>query len=95
MEKVINNADKVAERVNKMFLEGHGVEAIADDGNVCVQISGTVAAVIMAARSICDKFGHLRIGDGAQEGEIWINGETADIHAEVREVASMLTPNEQ
>lgn len=86
----INNQDQVANRINAMVVgRGWEVEAVGDDGNVCVQIKGDRTHVIDMAKRINDAYGHYRVGDGVQEGTIFVNGEDCDIHDDVDVVAEM------
>lgn len=79
--KVINNQDKVAQKINELKLEG--VEAVGDDGSVCIQVSGNESRVKEVASIINEKFGNLSIGDGVQEGDLFINADDCNIHEEL------------
>lgn len=68
---VPNNQKEIAEKINQLGLVG--VSATYDDGNVGVKVSGAKERIEEVANTINDHFGHYRIGDGAQEGDIFIN----------------------
>ena len=84
-----HNQEKVAEQINKLFLDlgWKDVEAIGNknNGNVDVHIPGDKNKVIEAANIIGDQgFGDLVIGDGVHNnGTIFINGDDAGIHADL------------
>ena len=70
--KIINNADKLEKQINEMELVG--VEAVSDDGSVCIQVEGSLERVKEVANIIGEKFARINsIGDGRQNGEFWIN----------------------
>lgn len=71
--KVINNADKVAKAINALDIKG--VEAVGDDGSVCVSVKGDAYAEQRVARIIYNQIGDIDIGDGVQDGCIVINGQ--------------------
>ena len=79
------NQDKVADKINKFKLVG--VDAIGDDGSVCVQINGDKNRVVEVANIIFDKVGDITTTDGVQDGEIWINGNDCNIHDDLHTVA--------
>lgn len=85
-EKVINNMDKIAERINNLSLEG--VNAVGDDGSVCVQIKGDTNRVREVIDTMCadPKIHVSRIGDGGQEGCIFINADDCNIHEDMEDV---------
>jgi acylphosphatase len=68
-----NNQKELAEKINGLELVG--VDATYDDGNVGVRVSGAKERIQEVANVINDKFGHYRVGDGVQEGDIYVNGQ--------------------
>lgn len=88
MTKVINNQDRIAAKINRLELDG--VEAVGDDGSVCIEVVGDRDRVVQVARIINDlDFDANGVGDGVQEGVLWINGREAGltgIHDEVQQV---------
>ena len=81
MAYVPNNEDKVAKTINEMRLTG--VEAVGDDGRVCIQIRGTRNHVAEMAEIINNSKLPTRVGDGVQEGGYWVNGTDCDFHDEL------------
>lgn len=84
---MINNQDRIATSINQLELEG--VEAVGDDGSVCVRVAGNRERVLEVANTInTHNFDSNGIGDGVQEGSIFINGDEAEIHDELFELIS-------
>jgi len=84
--KIPNNDQKIADIVNKIGLEG--VEAVGDDGSVCIKVSGSKERVEEVARIISEdpkvqKASANGIGDGGQEGDLWINNYELGLHGEL------------
>lgn len=71
----INNMNRVADTINALNLQG--VNAVGDDGSVCIQVSGNEIRVREVA-TIINELSTLpsRVGDGVQEGGYWINSES-------------------
>lgn len=67
--KIPNNADKIANKINAMKIDG--MSAVSDDGAVIINSNGSIESV---KEFIRNNFGEVkRIGDGIQEGGWWIN----------------------
>lgn len=86
--RVVNNQDSIANQISRMFRVSIA-EAVADDGSVIVRCHGNLNQAIMVARRIMSEIGCVDIGDGVQDGNIWIVNEDRNIHAEVDTVANM------
>lgn len=80
---VPNNQDKVANRINALGLTG--VEAVGDDGSVCIQVSGSRQRVAEVAELLSNNptINVSRVGDGAQEGTLWVNANDCNFHDEL------------
>lgn len=77
--KIPNNQDAIAKRINDAGIDG--VNAVGDDGSVCVQVDGDKARVQDVARILQSmNLDGGPIGDGVQQGDVFINGNDADIH---------------
>jgi len=76
--RTINNQDRIASRINELNLTG--VEAVGDDGSVCVQVIGTEAHTRQVAQTIFNEIGNVDTGDGIQVGSIFINNDAQNIH---------------
>jgi len=76
--RTINNQDRIASRINELNLTG--VEAVGDDGNVCVGVVGTEAHTRQVAQAILSEIGDIDTGDGVQVGCICINNDAQNIH---------------
>lgn len=86
--KIPNNQDKIADEINSMGI--NGVEAVGDDGSVCIEIKGSKEQVWDAAKAIEAKIKfHAEIGDGVQSGVLWVNADEAGVHKEFADVLSM------
>lgn len=81
--RTINNQDRISDLVNGLNLVG--VESCGDDGSVCVQVNGNESRVREVSRILSEnsRINRSRIGDGVQEGSLWINGVDCDLHGEV------------
>lgn len=88
---VPNNDEKVlAEMREHLARNGFsGVTFWADDGSVGIEVEGSAEYTQKVAASINDKFGHLRIGDGVQEGEIIVVNYKKKINDVVEVVATV------
>lgn len=88
---MVNNQDKIAERINGLGYVG--VSAVGDDGNVCVSIAnGSKEYVWDVAKAIESELSGLvglRTGDGVQEGTVFINCKEHQIHEELSDVLNM------
>lgn len=83
--KTINNQDKIAKKINNLNLEG--VIAVGDDGSVCVEVKGDKAYTKEVAEKIDSyQFDNQGVGDGVQEGGLWINNYEQKIHGELYDV---------
>lgn len=80
-----HNQEKIANKINALHLQG--VEAVGDDGSVCVRIRGNTNQVRAIAGMILDAIGNITTTDGVQDGSIFINGEECGIHDELQCVA--------
>lgn len=82
----INNQNKIASAINALGLDG--VDAVGDDGSVCVQVKGDADRVTQVANLILKDIGDVATGDGVQTGGIFINGDDAGIHDDLFDVAT-------
>ena len=82
--RIPNNQDQIASRINAQYLKG--VHAIPDDGSVIVEVKGDEERVQEVAAILYEQFGDRRIGDGVQEGSLWINADEAEIHDDVENI---------
>lgn len=84
--RVINNAEKIAKKINDLCIEGVG--AVGDDGSVCIEVLGDEKYTRLVAKVIHEKVRvkHPRVGDGCQEGCYWINNYAEKIHGELQEI---------
>lgn len=71
---VINNVQKIVNEINNLDI--WGMDAVAEDGSVCVRVTGSKARIWDVAKLIEAKFADVQsVGDGIQEGTIWINND--------------------
>lgn len=88
MKKVPNNQDKIAKQINAS--NWPDVKAVGDDGNVCVDILGDKVYTKVIAELLDLKFGKIKIGDGVQEGMVWINNYELGIYGVPKDVINEL-----
>lgn len=67
--KVPNNADKIAAKINAEFNQYMTQDAVSDDGAVIVHTKEKLLEY-----TLVKKYANRRIGDGVQEGGLFING---------------------
>lgn len=82
-----HNQDKIALKINNLKLAG--VDAVGDDGSVCIQVAGNQDRVVQVAKIIMNKVGDVDTTDGVQTGGLWINADDCNIHDDLFRVSNL------
>lgn len=88
-EKVVPHSDEAIQEIILGMKIPAVYDVVCDDGSVMVAVNGKEEDVILTAKQIDGRVGHMRVGDGIQEGDVWINGIECDIHDTLSDVSSM------